>query len=174
MEDILNDGEELLKPKRKKKVDSSKKGKRSERALVKLFVERFGEGFSRTIGSGNRFGQVSYLPKHAQDTFTGDIVTPEGFKFVIESKKGYNDIDLYSALSEGNAQIDEFIEQVLLESKRCSRKPMIIWKKDYKSWMCFIRTEDLPHFNWKYRFIYRDWSLIALDQIFKLPDKFFK
>jgi len=163
---------DILKPKKKKK-NSTQKGKRVERTLVKLFTERFGDGFSRTIGSGNRWGQVAYLPKHAQDTFTGDLVTPAGFQFVIESKGGYDDIDLSSVFVSGNAQLDEFIEQVTAESERCGRKPIILWKKSRKPWLAFVRTDDLPHLDWTYRLVYRDWSAVALEELFKLPDEFF-
>src|SRR4051812_1913406 len=95
---------------KKKKKNSGDKGKRTERNLIKILEQRFGPGFSRTIGSGNRWGQGVHLPKHAKDTFTGDIVCPEGFKWVFESKGGY-DIDFNSVFSGGSAELDSFIEQ---------------------------------------------------------------
>ena len=42
------------------------------------------------------------MPAHAKETLTGDICCPKGFRFVIESKGGYNKIDLNSMFESGN------------------------------------------------------------------------
>lgn len=157
----------------KKKINSGDKGKRTERELCKILSDKFNESFSRTIGSGNRWGQVSNMPAHARETFASDIVCPVGFGFCIESKGGYDDIDLNLAFDGGNSQIDEFIEQVVFESERCGRKPMVVWKKSRRPWLVIIKTEDLPHLNWNYRFIYREWSFLALNDLLQLPREFF-
>lgn len=171
-DDLLLD-EDLLKPPKKKKANSCQKGKRFERSLGKLLTERFGEEFTRTIGSGNRWGQVNHLPKHAQETFTGDLVTPAGFKFCIESKAGYEDIDLHACFLKGNAQLDEFMKQAVAEGKRANKKPLILWKKMRKPWLALLKTNDLPRKTWKYRFIYKDWSIVPLEELLKLEDDFF-
>ena len=67
--------------KKNKKVDGKKKGNRTELDLTKLLNNRFKTGFSRSVGSGNRWSQTNHLPKHAQDIFSGDLVVPSGFKF---------------------------------------------------------------------------------------------
>jgi hypothetical protein len=94
--------EDIFK-KRPKKIKSGIKGKRVELEVVKSLNERFskvlaanpdGGKFSRSVGSGNRWGQNVHLSKNAVNTYSGDIVCPEGFLFVLESKGGYNDIDL--------------------------------------------------------------------------------
>lgn len=157
----------------KKKINCGSKGKRVERDLVKLFNEQWGESFSRTVGSGNRWSQVSQLPKHAQDTFSGDLVTPENFLFVVECKGGYDDVDLNSVFVGGHGQIDDFLEQAAFECQRCGKKPMLVWKKNRKPWVAALRTEDLPHLNWEYRLVYRNWSLVALEELFTLGKEFF-
>ena len=166
--------DDILQPKKKKKVNAVEKGKRVERELAKLLYKRFNKHFSRTIGSGNRWGQVSNMPQHAQDTFTGDLVCPENFAFTIESKGGYEDeIDLNSVLFDGNARLDGFLKQAEDESKECGRKPLILWKRSRKPWLSMLKTADLPNFDWKYRLIYMDWSMIPLNSLLLLSNEFF-
>jgi hypothetical protein len=76
---------ENLLSKKTKKIKSGKKGKRVELEVVKDLNTRFNDillknpnwgRFSRTIGSGNRWGQNVYLSKSAMDNFSGDLVCP--------------------------------------------------------------------------------------------------
>lgn len=165
--------EDIMKPGKKKKLNSGRKGKRVERELVKILNKRFGGGFSRSVGSGNRWGQVSSLPKHAQDTFSGDIVCPENFAFVFECKGGYDDTDLSSAFEGGISLIDGFLKQAELESGKTGRKSILAWKKSRKPWLAFLKTVDLPHLDWQYRLIYREWSAISLMELLEVKDEFF-
>jgi hypothetical protein len=55
---------------------------------------------------------VSFLPKHAQDTFSGDLVCPADFKWVFEVKCGYNEIDLNAAFDGGVTDLDAFLAAV--------------------------------------------------------------
>lgn len=159
--------------KKKKKVDGKKKGNRTELDLTKVLNSRFGKGFSRSVGSGNRWGQVNHLPKHAQDVFSGDLIVPAGFKFVIESKGGYDNIDMTSVFVRGNSELDSFLDQVTKDSKRCKRKPMLCWKKTRKPWLAFVLTKDLNGYNFKYKLEYGKWSAVALEHLLKLEDEFF-
>ena len=104
---------------KKRKADGKKKGNRKELELAKILNQRFGGGFSRSVGSGNRWGQVSYLPKHAQDVFAGDLIVPQGFKWALESKGGYSDIDLNSVFVGGSKELDGFLDQVTKDAERC-------------------------------------------------------
>ena len=178
-DDVIADAEK--KKKKKKKKNSGEKGKRGERNLAKVLKERFGFEFTRTVGSGNRWGQVSFLPQHATDTYSGDIVCPENFKFVIECKDGYNDLDLHFCVgsNKGYAKIDSWIEQSIDEAKRSERLPIITWKKDYKPWVALVRKIDLPMRRkpylviWKYfHMIYIDWAVLPLTALLELPDEF--
>ena len=161
------------KKKKKRKADGKRKGNRTELELVKILTERFGEGFSRAVGSGNRWGQVSYLPKHAQDVFSGDLVVPKKFKWVLESKGGYEGIDLNSVFVRGNSELDTFLDQVTKDSKRCGRKPMLCWKRDRKPWLAFVHTKELRGHSFKYRMLYKHWSAVDLKTLLKLQDGFF-
>jgi hypothetical protein len=80
LDDFITDDLLTDKKKRKRKADGKRKGNRVELDLVKVFNKRFGCGFSRSVGSGNRWGQVAHLPKHAQEVFSGDLIVPQGFR----------------------------------------------------------------------------------------------
>lgn len=155
-----------------KAVNGCRKGKRVERELVAFFNDRFGGGFSRSLGSGNRWSQVKNLPEHAKETFTGDLVCPVGFRFVCESKGGYNKIDLASAIDGSIADLDSFLSQVEDDSKRCNRPPLLFYKRDRKPWLVFCKTEIVEG-EYNYALKYRDYTCIPLREFLKLPDKFF-
>ncbi|NBT57857.1 hypothetical protein EBT16_03635 [bacterium] len=168
--------------KKPKKIKSGKKGKRVELELVKNLNERFskvlaenpeGGKFSRSIGSGNRWSQNVHLSRAATNLYSGDIVCPEKFRFVLESKGGYNDIDLCSAFEGGQSELDEFLKQVSSDSERCKRKPMLFWKKDRKPRIAFIRSEDLGKVSFKYAMKYREWTAVAYEDLMGLDDSFF-
>jgi hypothetical protein len=168
--------------KKPKKIKSGKKGKRVELELIKKLNERFKEilksrpssgTFSRSVGSGNRWGQRVHLSKAASDTYSGDIVCPEGFLFVLESKGGYNDIDLCTAFSGGQAELDSFLKQVSDDSERCGRKPLLLWKKDRKPRLAFLKTADLKGGVFDRMFKYGEWTAVLCEDLLSLPDDFF-
>ena len=172
MDDFITD--DILSKKKTKKVDGKKKGNRTELTLTKVLNTRFGTGFSRTIGSGAvGTSKGSWLPKHAQDVFSGDLIVPKGFKFVIESKGGYDGIDMSSVFVRGNSELDGFLDQVTKDSKRCNRKPLLCWKKTRKPWLAFVHTKDLAGHNFKYKLQYGKWTVVALEHLLKLEDSFF-
>ena len=179
VEDILGE------PDRKKGVKSGAKGKRKEREICKILNARFLNllmnhqewgMFSRSVGSGNRWGQKVQLSKNASDTFSGDITPPTNFLFVLESKGGYNDIDLNSAFDDGHTQIDEFLKQVSDDSGRCGRQPMLIWRKDRRPGLAFMKSGVVPkekEAQFQYTMKYRDWTAYFLDDVLTLEDGFF-
>lgn len=161
-----------LKPK-KAKVNGKKKGSRVELELAKLLTAHFGEPFSRSIGSGNRWGQKVQLTEQAKQVFTGDLVVPENFKFTIESKGGYDAIDLNSVFVSGNSELQEFMNQAMDDSKRCGRKPMLCWKRTRKPWLVFLLTKDLAGQDFEYSIKYGQWTGVALEHLLKLDRSFF-
>jgi len=174
-DDFFTDDLIVTKKKRKKrKADGKKKGNRTELELVKTFNQRFGEHFSRSVGSGNRWGQVTHLPKHAQEVFSGDLIVPKGFKWALESKGGYSDLDLNSIFVVGSKELDGFLDQVTRDANRCGRKPMLCWKRDRKPWLAFVPTKELEGHSFKFRLEYREWSAVALQELLKLTDDFFQ
>ena len=164
VDDFFTDDLFTQKKKRKKrKADGKKKGNRVERELSKILNERFGGGFSRSVGSGNRWGQVTNLPKHAQEVFSGDLIVPQGFKWALECKGGYAEIDINSIFVSGNKELDGFLDQVVNDAERCGRKPMLCWKRDRKPWLAFVPTKELDGHSFEYRLSYKEWSAVALE-----------
>lgn len=171
--DFITDDLVKPKPARRRNADGKRKGNRTELGLVKLLTTRFGSGFSRSVGSGNRWGQVSYLPKHAQDVFSGDLIVPPGFKWVVESKGGYTGIDLNAVLVRGSRELDGFLEQVAKDAARCGRKPMVCWKRDRRPWLAVVPTAELAGHALPYCLQYREWTVADLETLLALPDDFF-
>jgi hypothetical protein len=161
----------------KKKVDGKAKGNRTELQLCKLLSDHFGEEFSKAPGSGARWSQVSFLPEHAKKTLTGDVCVPEKFKWVIESKGGYeDDIDLNALFNDGISRIDTFIEQSQRDASYCGRKPLICWKRSRKPWLAMILLSDLAPLDesiFTYRIHYKDWVIMLLGDLLNQTDRNF-
>jgi len=158
--------------KKKKKANGGSKGKRTERNLAHILTERFEKEFSRSLGSGNRWSQIKNMPLHAKETLTGDLCCPEGFKFVIESKGGYSKIDLNGVFENGNSELDSFMKQSEVDSVRIDKMPLLIWKKDRKPWMAFVKTKDLQG-EYEYKLIYKEWTAVPLFNLLELKDDYF-
>jgi Holliday junction resolvase len=154
--------DDILSNRQNKKINSKKKGNRSELEFAKILTKRFNKGFSRSVGSGNRWSQTAFLPKHAQKVFSSDLVVPKNFKFALEVKGGYNGIDLNSIFVRGNSDLDKFLVQAFKDAKRAGKRPLLAWKKDRKPWLVF-----------KYMLTYNKWTAVALDDFLKLEDSFF-
>lgn len=175
------DVEDIFK-KPSKKIKSGKKGKRVELEVVKDLNGRFSKilsknqdwgGFSRSVGSGNRWGANVHLSKAARDTYSGDIVCPENFKFALESKGGYNDIDLCTVFGGSQSELDSFLKQAESDAERCGRKPMLMWKKDRKPRLAFLKTVDLPDRHFSTKLVYREWTAVSYEELMKENDEFF-
>lgn len=174
--------EDIMAEKPNKKIKSGIKGKRVELELVKSLNSRFSKilmanpswgKFSRSVGSGNRFGQNVHLSRTAINIYSGDIVCPDNFKFVLESKGGYNEIDLCTVFSGSQSELDGFLKQVSSDSERCKRKPLLLWKKDRKPRLCFLKSHELKDKNFSCFMQYKDWIAISYDDLIKFDDDFF-
>lgn len=177
---LLNSG------KNKNKLNSNSKGKRVENSLCKVLNKRFSSlltenlswgNFNRSLGSGNRWSQVNNMSNKEKSVFSGDIVCPDNFNFVIESKGGYNDIDIISIFNDGNKEIDSFIEQSSNDAERASKKSIIIWKKNRKNWVCIIKKDNLPNneylTNITFYIKYKEWIILDLMEFLELEDSYF-
>jgi len=124
------------KPKRK---NSRAKGHTFERDVAKLLNDRFNTTeFSRTPGSG-AFATTHSLPAHLK--IYGDLITPYKFRYCIECKKGYNNINLYS-LYNNSTEVWDFLRQTVKDSEKCGKIPMLIMKQDRKPILAFIPTDE--------------------------------
>jgi hypothetical protein len=163
----------LAENSQKKKVNSKKKGNRGELTLTKILGDHFGQTFSRSLGSGNRWGQVSNLPEHAKETLLGDICAPKGFRWVIEAKNGYEDVMDLTGVVAGKEckQLDKFIAQSSHDNEQSGRSPIIMWKAARKPWITFVRDQDFPpNIDFAARLHYKGWVGVSLDELLKKTD----
>ena len=167
----------------KKKVNGCRKGKSVERNLCKLLNEFFGQdaNFSRSVGSGNRWSQVN-LSKQAKQVYSGDICVPENFKWVIESKGGYeDDMELANAVDGSLPQLNKFIEQVSRDAEYTGRKPILCWKRNRKPWLACIRWADFTGLEkqfpcclqYGYGENHEPWVMISFEKLLKETDRSF-
>ena len=155
---------------RPKRKNSKNKGKRGELALVKLFNKRFStQEFSRVVGSGNRWSHVAY----AKNDYIGDIVCPDNFRFSVECKFGYPDIELYKALDGGDKQLDGFLQQAKDDALRTNKSPLLCWKKDRRPFLAFVFMRQSLEDQFDIRLHYREWVVTTLSSLLALPDSFF-
>ena len=134
------------KPKRK---NSRAKGNAFERQIAKTLNDRFKTTeFSRSPGSG-AFATTHALPEHLK--IYGDLITPNKFKYCIECKKGYNNLNFY-CLFNYRSEFWEFITQCEKDSGKCNKLPLLIFKQDRQSALAIIPgeielPEELTHIN---------------------------
>ena len=123
----MEDNYDISSLKKKKKKNSRAKGSTFERQIAKLLNEHLGTTeFSRTPGSG-AFATTHSLPDHLK--IYGDLITPQNFRYCIECKKGYNNINLYS-LYNNSSEFWKFINQCQKDADKCGKVPLVIFKQD--------------------------------------------
>lgn len=172
IEDLL----ENLNKKEKRKNTSKSQGNRGENNLAKVLKNRFiGKSFFRCLGSGNRGSQVE-LTEEIKGVFTADLVCPTNFKFVVECKYGYTDIELCGIFSGGIKFFDEWLEKVRGEADSLNKHPMLCWRKPYQKWLTFIPL-GLLKFSQPITFLKynakEEWALLSLDLLLSQTDEFF-
>ena len=169
----------------KKKIKSKNKGKRGELLIVKILNARFGKllsehnwgSFSRSVGSGNRWGQKVILSPTAEQIYSGDLTCPDNFRFVIESKNGYNEVDIFPCVAGGKCKaLDAFLEQVSEDAKRSGRIPLLVWHKNKKNSVAFIRKDELLSASLPLAFgprlYYGDWCGLPFEELLSVKDSF--
>ena len=124
------------KPKRK---NSRTKGNTFERQVATKLNERFKtKEICRSPGSG-AFATTHSLPEHLK--IYGDLITPLNFKFCIECKKGYNNINIYNLYNE-NSDIWKFFRQCKRDAKKCDKIPMLILKQDRQKILVVVPEQE--------------------------------
>lgn len=173
IEDLLSN---FNKKKIRKKNTSKRKGNSGERELADILKERFDKKFFRVTGSGNRWSQVD-LSEETKGVFTGDIVCPFNFKFVVECKYGYADIEMCSIFSEGHKQFDEWLKKVRRDADSLKKSPIVCWRKPHYEWLAFI-PYGLFLTQFKQHTIYlkyiqdEEWAIMPLKKLLDLSNDF--
>lgn len=174
-EGLIVEGISLEADIKKQKVNGKDKGNRTELNLCKLLTKHFGEDFVRSVGSGNRWSQAN-LSETAKQVYSGDICVPEGFKWVIECKGGYeDDMHLENVCDGSMSRLDEFMSQVTKDAEYCGRKPIILWKRNRKPWIAMIKGEDAPvmtHWSKGY-IVYQGWLISSFNELLEETKKEF-
>ena len=133
---------------KKKKINSRAKGNRFENKIAKTLNQRFNtKEFCRTPGSGT-FATTHTLPEYLK--VYGDLITPEKFKFVIECKKGY-DGEQVSDLFNSKSGISKMIVQAHRDSKKSSRKFLLIIGQNRQEPVAITNQTDLPVKGWMFK-----------------------
>jgi len=126
-----------------KRRNSGRKGKRGELNLAKLFAARFKQPFSRVPQSG-AIGSTRAMSDHVKEAYVGDIVTPQHFRFCLEVKHGYSEINLINVIGHGgNKTLDGFLAQATKDAERIKRQPLLCWKQDRLPWLGFLKAGSL-------------------------------
>ncbi len=131
----MEDNYDISALKKKKRKNSRTKGSTFERSIAKTLNDRLNTTeFSRSPGSG-AFATTHTLPEHLK--IYGDLITPQNFKYCIECKKGYNNLNLYS-LYNYSSEWWGFLEQCEKDSDKCGRIPMVIFKQDRQPTLAIV------------------------------------
>tara|TARA_R110000851_G_scaffold82872_2_gene181334 strand:- start:373 stop:888 length:516 start_codon:yes stop_codon:yes gene_type:complete len=138
LDEILNHGEF----KKKKRVNSRRKGNAFEREIAKLLNTRFNTtDFCRSPGSG-AFATTHLLPQYMK--VYGDLITPENFKFILECKSGYD--VTFEDIFKPKSDLYKFIEQAKRDAKRADRDWLVIYKKTrHKPFVIVGKKYKLSH-----------------------------
>jgi hypothetical protein len=174
MDDDIHDNFDtspLIKRQKKKKINSRTKGNRFENKIAKKLNERFNtEEFCRSPGSG-AFATTHKLPEYLK--VYGDLITPKNFKYIIECKKGYNEVKI-DDLFNTKSIFSNMIAQASRDSKKSSRKFILIIGQDRRDPVAITNQIGIPAHN-KLEGTVGDItiSILKLEDLLSLDDSYF-
>ena len=120
---------------KKKRKNSRTKGNSFERKVAGILNEHFNTTeFMRSPGSG-AFSTTHNLPEHLK--FSGDLITPKNFRFIIECKKGYNKENLGSTFNT-KSDLLNFIQQADRDARKIQKQFLIVFQQDRKDMLCIF------------------------------------
>lgn len=171
------------KTKRKKGINSKKKGNRAELDLAHILNERFeGYTFARSVQSGAYIGKSNDVRAETMSQeqiliFAGDIRTPINFKFVIEHK-AYNSEghEIFWEIFNEKSDIHKWMEQVLHDSKVAKKQPMLVVKYNFHERIVFLTDigKDFPLIpKFTTFFLDKEWSCFYLKDLLELQNSYF-
>ena len=127
----------------KKRINSKRKGNAAELELAKILTQRFNLPFARVgVSSGARPKQVK-LDGKATETFTGDLIVPDHFRFSVECKAVNVDVDLLVP----SALLDKFLDQAAFDAATIGKLPLLCWKRNHKGWIAAVPINEIESFR---------------------------
>lgn len=164
------DVEKLMNPNRTRK-NSKKKGSNYESKLCKLLNARFKtEEFSKTPGSG-AYATTHNLPEYLK--IYGDIITPKNFRFIFDSKKGYNHIGFTEVL-DLKSDLHKMLEKCSLDATKAKKSFILVVCQDRRKAIAIvperILDRSVTHLQ---TFSFDGYTGLLLSDLLSLPDSFF-
>lgn len=170
------------KTKRKKGIQSKKKGNRGELELVHILNERFeGHTFARSVQSGAYIGQsnayrANSMTEEQKLVFAGDIRVPINFKFTIEHK-AYAEASFWDLFNE-SSDLHSWMKQAEHDAESVGKQPMLIVKYNNKKRIAYLKKNyvdslDCSNLETYTIFSHNGWYCFWLEDLLKETDSFF-
>lgn len=170
------------KTKRKKGIQSKKKGNRGELELTHILNERFeGHTFARSVQSGAYIGQsnayrANSMTEEQKLVFAGDIRVPINFKFTIEHK-AYAEASFWDLFNE-SSDLHSWMKQAEHDAESVGKQPMLIVKYNNKKRIAYLKknyVDSLERSNLETYtiFSHNGWYCFWLEDLLKETDSFF-
>lgn len=170
------------KAKRKKGINSKKKGNNNENECKKILNERF-EGvaiFQRTPNSGAFVGGQNFYRKEQLNEeqnllFVGDLYcNRKDLKFTIEHK-AYAEASFWDLFNEAS-DLHSWMKQAEHDAESVGKQPMLIVKYNFHERIVFLvdLNSDFPIPSvFTTTFNNKKWSCFYLKELLKMPNSFF-
>lgn len=170
------------KTKRKKGIQSKKKGNRGELELVHILNERFeGHTFARSVQSGAYIGQsnayrANSMTEEQKLVFAGDIRVPINFKFTIEHK-AYAEASFWDLFNE-SSDLHSWMKQAEHDAESVGKQPMLIVKYNFHNRIVYLKKNyvdslDCSNLETYAFFEHNGWYCFWLEDLLKETDDFF-
>lgn len=170
------------KTKRKKGIQSKKKGNRGELELVHILNERFeGHTFARSVQSGAYIGQsnayrANSMTEEQKLVFAGDIRVPINFKFTIEHK-AYAEASFWDLFNE-SSDLHSWMKQAEHDAESVGKQPMLVIKYNFHERIVYLKKNyvdslDCSNLETYAFFSHNGWYCFWLEDLLKETDSFF-
>lgn len=173
------------KKKRKKGINSKKKGNNNENECKKILNERF-EGvaiFQRTPNSGAFVGGQNFYRKEQLNEeqnllFVGDLYcNRKDLKFTIEHK-AYAEASFWDLFNE-SSDLHAWMQQAEHDAESVGKQPMLIVKYNNKKRIVYLKKdyidslEGVSNIDLETVFSHNGWNCYWLEDLLKETDSFF-
>lgn len=169
------------KKKRKKGINSKRKGNSAENEVRKILDKRFSfTNFHRSPSSGafvggSNFYRKEELNKSQNLVFVGDVYcSREDFKFTIEHK-AYAEASFWDLFNE-SSDLHSWMKQAEHDAESVGKQPMLIVKYNFHERIVFLTdlNSDFPIRSiFTTTFNNKTWSCFYLEELLKMPNSFF-